>query len=96
MKKLFETRLKNKLNNRKSNNLFRETIISNDNFLNLTTNDYFLLRKNSKILTFANNVAKKYGSGSGASPLLSGYLPCHEDLIDTLFIQEMHEKIRSK
>ena len=84
MKKLFEARLKNELNNRQSSNLFRETTISNDNFLNLTTNDYFLLRKNSKILTFANNVAKKYGSGSGASPLLSGYLPCHEELIDTL------------
>ena len=27
-----------------------ETTISNDSFLNLTTNDYFLLRKNSKIL----------------------------------------------
>jgi len=84
LKKIFETRLKNELNSRQSDNLFRETTISNENFLNLTTNDYFLLRKNTEILTFANNVAKKYGSGSGASPLLSGYLPCHEELIDTL------------
>ena len=84
MKKLFETRLKHELNSRQSNNLFREITILNENFLNLTTNDYFLLRKKKEILTFANNVAKKYGSGSGASPLLSGYLPCHEELIDTL------------
>lgn len=27
---------------------------------------------------------EKYGTGSGASPLLSGFLPCHQDLLDKL------------
>ena len=52
--------------------------------LNLSANDYFQLRNNQEVLFAANEIAMKYGTGSGASPLLSGYLPCHEDLIQKL------------
>ena len=82
MAESFETRLRNELNARRNKNLFRETRTFDNGWLNLSANDYFLLRHNREVLTFADIIARKYGAGSGASPLLSGYLPCHEKLIN--------------
>ena len=84
MAESFETRLRNELNARRNKNLFRETRTFDNGWLNLSANDYFLLRHNREVLTFADIIARKYGAGSGASPLLSGYLPCHEKLINKL------------
>ena len=81
MPKSFEERLKSELKDLHTENLFREPLALNKNFLNLATNDYFLLRHNKQVLDIADTVARKYGTGSGASPLLSGYLPCHQMLI---------------
>jgi len=81
---LFEERLEKELNDLRAKNLFRKPLICNNNFLNLTSNDYFLLRYNNQVLGIANEIAKQYGTGSGASPLLSGYLPCHQILINKL------------
>lgn len=53
-------------------------------WLNLSGNDYFNLRNNHEVLAQANETANMHGTGSGASPLLSGYLPCHEELIEKL------------
>jgi len=82
--KSFEERLKNELKDLHTENLFREPLAFNKNFLNLATNDYFLLRYNKQVLETADAVARKYGTGSGASPLLSGFLPCHQMLINKL------------
>jgi len=82
--KSFEERLKDEIKDLHKENLFREPLALNKNFLNLATNDYFLLRHNKQVLEFADTVARKYGTGSGASPLLSGYLPCHKMLINKL------------
>ena len=84
MAESFETRLRNELNARRNKNLFRETRTFDNGWLNLSANDYFLLRHNREVLNFADIIAKKYGAGSGASPLLSGHLPCHEKLINKL------------
>ncbi len=84
MPKSFEERLKDEIKDLHKENLFREPLALNKNFLNLATNDYFLLRHNKQVLEFADTVARKYGTGSGASPLLSGYLPCHQMLINKL------------
>ena len=80
----FESRLRNELSARRDRNLYRETRAFDSNLLNLSTNDYFQLRNNPEILSLANETAKIYGTGSGASPLLSGYLPCHANLISKL------------
>jgi len=82
--KLFEERLKNELKGLHTENLFREPLALNKSFLNLASNDYFLLRHNKQVLEVADTVARKYGTGSGASPLLSGFLPCHQILINKL------------
>ena len=84
MSELFEERLVNELKALRTKNLFRKPLAFNNNFLNLATNDYFLLRHNKQVLAIAGEIAQKYGTGSGASPLLSGYLPCHQMLINEL------------
>ena len=76
----FEFRLRNELNVRRDKNLYRETRVFDGGLLNLSANDYFQLRNNQEVLASASETAKKYGTGSGASPLLSGYLPCHDQL----------------
>ncbi len=52
--------------------------------LNLSGNDYFQLRLNPEVIAGAQSAMEKYGTGSGASPLLSGFLPCHQELLDKL------------
>ena len=84
MSELFEERLENELKALRTKNLLRKPLAFNSNFLNLATNDYFLLRHNKQVLAIADEIAQKYGTGSGASPLLSGYLPCHQMLINEL------------
>lgn len=37
-----------------------------------------------RVIAGAQSAMQQYGAGSGASPLLSGYLPCHESLINGL------------
>ena len=84
MSDLFKKRIESELKNLHAKNLFRKSHAFKKNLLNLASNDYFLLRQNKKVLASAYEVAKKYGTGSGASPLLSGYLPCHQALINKL------------
>lgn len=79
-----ESRIRDELNARRDKNLCRETRLFEGDWLNLSANDYFLLRHNPQVLAMAHDIAQKYGTGSGASPLLSGYLSCHEELINKL------------
>ena len=59
MPKSFEERLKDEIKDLHKENLFREPLALNKNFLNLATNDYFLLRHNKQVLEFADTVAHK-------------------------------------
>ncbi|SVC93400.1 uncharacterized protein METZ01_LOCUS346254, partial [marine metagenome] len=84
MAESFESRLRNELNVCRDEKLYRETRLFDSRLINLSANDYLQLRNNQDVLAAASKIAKKYGTGSGASPLLSGYLPCHEDLVNKL------------
>ncbi len=50
----------------------------------MASNDYFQLRSHPNVIKGAIKACEKYGSGSGASPLLSGFLQCHKDLLDEI------------
>jgi 8-amino-7-oxononanoate synthase len=77
-------RLEKHLARLKDENLFREVRIYQKYRLNLSSNDYLNLRFHPEVLAGARQAAADYGTGSGASPLLSGFLPCHEDLLEKL------------
>jgi 8-amino-7-oxononanoate synthase len=76
--------LENQLARLKDEDLFREVRIYQKYRLNLSSNDYLNLRFHPEVLAGARQAAEDYGTGSGASPLLSGFLPCHQDLLEKL------------
>jgi 8-amino-7-oxononanoate synthase len=84
LSELFKKRLESEIKHLHAENLFRKHLTLDKSLLNLATNDYFLLRQNKEVLAIAYEIARKYGTGSAASPLLSGYLPCHQMLINKL------------
>ena len=77
-------RLEKDLNDRKTKNLYREIKLYNSYRYNLASNDYFCLRYHPKVISKAQEACELYGTGSGASPLLSGFLPCHKELLDEI------------
>jgi 8-amino-7-oxononanoate synthase len=81
---LFEQRLKTKLDCLRDEGLFRETPSCKNVRVNLSGNDYFQLRFHRDVQEGACLSMEKYGTGSGASPLISGFLPCHQELLDKL------------
>jgi 8-amino-7-oxononanoate synthase len=80
----FYHRLQNNLLIRKDDNLFRELRLNEGGLCDLSSNDYFNLRQDSRVIDGAQSAMQQYGTGSGASPLISGYLPCHKSLISGL------------
>ena len=84
MNEQFFNRLEDELNIRRDKNLFRDIKLYSDCRINLCSNDYFQLRHDPRVIKGAKEACDKYGTGSGASPLLSGFLPCHESLIEQL------------
>lgn len=80
----FNDRLQNELTRRRREKLLREISVFSDCRLNLSSNDYFQLRFHPQVVAAANRAAEAYGAGSGASPLLSGFLPCHDQLLRQL------------
>lgn len=49
-------------------------------FVNFASNDYLNLAGDPRLARAAARAAKRYGSGAGASPLVTGYLPPHRQL----------------
>ena len=84
MTKKFFTRLEHDLNSRKEKYLYRESGLYKNYQHNLASNDYFQLRSHPNVINGIKKACEKYGSGSGASPLLSGFLQCHQDLLDEI------------
>lgn len=61
----------------------RPMLINEDNklgLLNFSSNDYLSLRKDKRIQAAFQRGHEKYPSGSGASPLISGYHGVHQEL----------------
>ena len=81
MTKQFTNRLNKELNQQRESYLHRKVRLYTDYRHNLASNDYFQLRFHPKVISGAQVACDKYGSGSGASPLLSGFLSCHNDLL---------------
>mgnify|MGYP006091549557 CR=1 FL=1 len=77
-------RLNKQLTNRRQQALFRELSPPSPYKINLAGNDYFQLRHHPKVIEAGQIAIKEFGSGSGASPLVTGFLPCHAQLLDTL------------
>ncbi len=84
MSQQFFKRLEGELQSLREKNLFREVHPYSECRLNLCSNDYFQLRHDSRVIAGAKEACEKYGTGSGASPLLSGFLPCHQSLLNQL------------
>src|SRR3954451_5277297 len=49
-------------------------------FLNFSSNDYLNLAADPRLARAAARAARRYGCGTGASPLISGQLPPHRHL----------------
>ena len=84
MSEQFFNRLEDELNSSRDKNLYREVRLFPECRLNLCANDYFQLRHDPRVIAGAQKACETYGTGSGASPLLSGFLPCHQSLLDQL------------
>jgi 8-amino-7-oxononanoate synthase len=80
----FISRLNQDLYARREKHLHREIRLYSNYQHNLVSNDYFQLRFHPKVIAGAKAACEKHGSGSGASPLLSGFLPCHQELLDEI------------
>jgi 8-amino-7-oxononanoate synthase len=79
-----ESRLQNELNQRQATGLLRTLEVLESCTTNLISNDYFQLRSHPQVIEGARTALERYGASSSASPLLSGFLPCHEHLIGEL------------
>lgn len=79
-----ESRLQSELNQRQSTGLLRTLRVLEACKINLISNDYFQLRSHPQVIKGARTALEHYGASSSASPLLSGFLPCHEHLIGQL------------
>ena len=79
-----ESRLQNELNQRQATGLLRTLEVLENCTTNLISNDYFQLRSHPQVIEGARTALERYGASSSASPLLSGFLPCHEQLIGQL------------
>lgn len=79
-----EHRLQQELDRRRQNNLLRRLEVAPPCRVNLSSNDYLQLRSDAAVLDAAHAALEEYGAGSGASPLLYGNTPCHEQLLTAL------------
>lgn len=79
-----ESRLQSELNQRQATGLLRTLEVLEACKTNLISNDYFQLRSHPQVIEGARTALEQYGASSSASPLLSGFLPCHEHLIGQL------------
>jgi 8-amino-7-oxononanoate synthase len=80
----FYHRLKADLDQRKEKNLWRKIRVFSKARLNFSANDYLCLRNHPRVLQGAKDAIDRYGAGTAASPLLTGYLPCHDFLLKQL------------
>ena len=74
------------LSSRRENNLYRETRTVSESLIDLSSNDYLQLRTHPAVIEGARIATESYGAGSGASPLLTGFKPCHEALLNKILV----------
>jgi len=54
--------------------------------LNFSSNDYLALARNPDVLASAESALRRWGAGSGSSRLVTGSLPCHDELEQRLAV----------
>lgn len=95
MKMSLDTKLKNDLENKKSNHLYRsrkiietpqsvEPIIDGKKVLSFCSNDYLGLANHPEVINSFKQAADKYGVGSGSAHLVSGHSVEHHALEEEL------------
>jgi len=72
------------LNKLKEENLYRERFTVDRNVKILCSNNYLNLSKHPKVLKGAKEALEKFGLGSGASQLVSGYTELHKKVEEKL------------
>lgn len=80
----FELRLQNELKQRQQTGLLRSLEVVDSCRLNLISNDYLQLRSHPDVIQGAQTALQNYGASSSASPLLSGFMACHQSLVEEL------------
>lgn len=73
-------RIKEKISELHRQHRYRRRCVIGQELLNFAENDYLGLRHHPKIVTACIEASKKYGVGSGASALISGYSYEHQQL----------------
>ncbi|PIQ97485.1 MAG: hypothetical protein COV67_03925 [Nitrospinae bacterium CG11_big_fil_rev_8_21_14_0_20_56_8] len=81
MNESFQRRLDKELNRLREDNRFRQTRLYRECRLDLSSNDYFQLRYHPAVQEAVLRATRQQGTGSGASPLLSGFHESHERLL---------------
>ncbi len=84
MKSNLRKKLQRALSLREQEGLLRKIEISRDVRLNLSSNDYLNLRRHPDVIRASQVATETYGTGSGASPLLTGFCPLHHQLLESL------------
>lgn len=82
----FENRLSQQLEKTTlSNNLRQLTLTPHtQNVINLSSNDYLNLSKHPKVIQASQIATEKFGTSSSGSPVVTSYLPIHQELEDTM------------
>lgn len=84
MESNLKKKLRQALSLREQEGLVRKLETSRDFRLNLSSNDYLNLRRHPEVIRASQVAAETYGTGSGASPLLTGFCPLHHQLLERL------------
>ncbi|WP_372871353.1 aminotransferase class I/II-fold pyridoxal phosphate-dependent enzyme [Shewanella sp.] len=75
----------------KMEGLWRERRVLDKGLCDFASNDYLGLARDLRLAAALNDGARRYGVGSGASPLVSGYHQAHQQLEQTLCHASGHE-----
>ncbi|MFC6707851.1 8-amino-7-oxononanoate synthase [Flexivirga alba] len=61
-----------------------DPVLRDDTMIDLASNDYLGLSRDPRVVAAAVAAAERYGAGAGASRLVTGTLPVHRDLEESL------------
>ena len=73
--------------------LQRSLVVADRSLINFASNDYLGLAGDPRVIAAASESAAKYGWGAGASPLVAGWKPPHQELSESLAEFEQVEAV---
>ena len=73
--------------------LTRRLVVRDPDLVNFASNDYLGLANDPRVIAAASSAADRFGFGSGASPLVSGWTTAHESLAADLAAFEGTEAV---